>query len=98
MLSHNPYETFHLLLSLIKTFTRFTPEPELIYDEIQQFASERHHFYHFINHSFPLVQLKETMNRCLASLDPQTTKEFSSVLESIQQDLRMIIERPSEMF
>lgn len=40
MVSSNPYEAFHLLLSLTKTFVQFIPGPHLIHDEIQQFASE----------------------------------------------------------
>ena len=36
----NPQDTFNVLLSLSQTFTRFAPETELIYDDIQQFASD----------------------------------------------------------
>ncbi|CAF4014000.1 unnamed protein product, partial [Rotaria sp. Silwood1] len=35
---YNPPDTFNVLLSLVQTFTRFAPESELIYDDIQQFA------------------------------------------------------------
>jgi hypothetical protein len=37
---NNPQDTFNVLLSLSQTFTRFAPESELIYDDIQQFASK----------------------------------------------------------
>jgi hypothetical protein len=39
LMRHNPQDTFNVLLSLTQTFTRFAPESELIYDDIQQFAS-----------------------------------------------------------
>jgi len=39
LMSNNPQDTFNVLLSLSQTFTRFAPETELIYDDIQQFAS-----------------------------------------------------------
>ena len=39
----NPQDTFNVLLSLSQTFTRFAPESELIYDDIQQFASKYFH-------------------------------------------------------
>ena len=38
LMSNNPQDTFNVLLSLTQTFTRFAPESELIYDDIQQFA------------------------------------------------------------
>ena len=36
----NPQDTFNVLLSLSQTFSRFAPESELIYDDIQQFAGK----------------------------------------------------------
>ena len=39
----NPQDTFNVLLSLTQTFTRFAPESELIYDDIQQFAGKNSH-------------------------------------------------------
>ena len=39
LLRSNPQDTFNILLSLTQTFLRFAPDPELIYDDIQQFAS-----------------------------------------------------------
>ncbi|CAF5136225.1 unnamed protein product [Rotaria magnacalcarata] len=39
LLQNNPPDTFKMLLSLTQTFIRFAPESELIYDDIQQFAS-----------------------------------------------------------
>lgn len=38
LLATNPHETFQLLLSLSQTFTRFAPDSDLIYDDIQEFA------------------------------------------------------------
>jgi len=40
LMHNNPQDTFNVLLSLTQTFTRFAPESELIYDDIQQFASK----------------------------------------------------------
>lgn len=40
LMSQQPADTFHVLLSLARSFTSFTPEAEFIYDEIQEFASE----------------------------------------------------------
>jgi hypothetical protein len=40
LMDSNPQDTFNVLLSITQTFTRFAPESELIYDDIQQFAGK----------------------------------------------------------
>ncbi|CAF0823042.1 unnamed protein product [Adineta steineri] len=73
----NPQDTFNVLLSLTQTFTRFAPESELIYDDIQQFA----------------IQLKDAIDQCFTCLDPNTIQQSSELLESTHQSLSEIIQQ-----
>ena len=102
MVSTSPQETFQLLLSLIKTFLRFTPEPELVFDEIQQFAGMRRvdlPSQRVSSWSLRFaVQLNDTLNQCFASLDRKTSEDLSSTLESLRKSLREIIDQTGETF
>ncbi|CAF3850293.1 unnamed protein product [Rotaria sordida] len=77
LMRSNPQDTFNVLLSLTQTFTRFAPESELIYDDIQQFA----------------VKLKDTIDQCFTWLDPNTIQQSSHLLESTHQSLLAIIQQ-----
>lgn len=39
LLQSHPQDAFNILISLTQTFIRFAPDAELIYNDIQQFAS-----------------------------------------------------------
>ncbi|CAF3697154.1 unnamed protein product [Rotaria sp. Silwood1] len=75
LLHDNPQDTFNILLSLTQTFIRFAPDTELIYDDIQQFASK----------------LKNSIDECFIWLDPDTIQHSSQLLESIRHNLLFII-------
>ncbi|CAF4267417.1 unnamed protein product [Rotaria socialis] len=77
LMHSNPQDTFNVLLSLSQTFTRFAPESELIYDDIQQFA----------------IQLKDAIDQCFTWLDPNTIRQTSQLLESAHRSLLAIIEQ-----
>jgi len=77
LLATNPHETFQLLLSLSQTFTRFAPDSDLIYDDIQEFA----------------CQLKDALDQCLPWLDDETLRQTSPLLESARKTLVSIIQQ-----
>ncbi|CAF3789768.1 unnamed protein product [Rotaria sp. Silwood1] len=77
LMHNNPQDTFNVLLSLSQTFTRFAPESELIYDDIQQFA----------------IKLKDAIDQCFTWLDPNTIRQSSQLLESTHQSLLAIIQQ-----
>ncbi|CAF0920865.1 unnamed protein product [Adineta ricciae] len=75
LMRSSPQDTFNVLLSLSQTFTRFAPETELIYDDIQQFA----------------IKLKDAMDQCFTQLDPDTIQQSSQLLQSTHENLLEII-------
>ncbi|CAF2881864.1 unnamed protein product [Rotaria sp. Silwood2] len=77
LMHSNPQDTFNVLLSLSQTFTRFAPESELIYDDIQQFA----------------IKLKDAIDQCFTWLDPNTIRQTSQLLESTHQSLFGLIQQ-----
>jgi hypothetical protein len=94
---NNPQDTFNVLLSLSQTFTRFAPESELIYDDIQQFASKYwSRIFRFGTIYFDLVKLKDTIDQCFTRLDPNTIQPSSQLLETNQQSLLKIIQQQSK--
>jgi hypothetical protein len=97
-MSNNPQDTFNVLLSLSQTFTRFAPESELIYDDIQQFASQ---YFYIIFHSYlflcSLVKLKDAIDQCFTWLDPNTIQQSSELLQSTHQSLLAIIQQQSKL-
>lgn len=98
LILNNPAETFNVLLSLSQTFTRFAPESELIYDDIQQFAGEySSSFVHLICAFFILAKLKDAIDRCFARLDPKTIEQSSQLLDTARQSLAKIIQQRSEI-
>ena len=98
LIVNNPAETFNVLLSLSQTFTRFAPESELIYDDIQQFAGKYlSSFFHSIGAFFILAKLKDAIDRCFARLDPKTIEQSSQLLDTARQSLAKIIQQRSEI-
>jgi len=79
-LHKHPHDTFNILISLTQTFIRFAPDSELIYDDIQQFATK----------------LKNSIDECFAWLDADTIQHSAQVLESIHRSLLAIINQQSE--
>ncbi|CAF4258129.1 unnamed protein product [Rotaria sp. Silwood2] len=94
LLHDNPQYTLNILLSLTQTFIRFAPDSELIYDDIQQFASKL--ILYFINeycffNFFLKGKLKNAIDECFIWLDPDAIQHSSKLLESIRHNLLFII-------
>lgn len=94
LLTTNPHETYNLLLSLSQTFTRFAPDADLIYDDIQDFACRIHSHSHSRSIS-PLGQLKEALEQCVPWLDQETRRQSSILMETARKSLVKIIQQTS---
>ena len=95
-MNNNPEDTFNVLLSLSQTFTRFAPESELIYDDIQQFAGKNlSPTVRLVSIYFDLVKLKDTIDQCFIRLDEDTIQETSQLHETANQNLMKIIQQQS---
>jgi hypothetical protein len=94
---NNPQDTFNVLLSLSQTFTRFAPESELIYDDIQQFAGNNFSSrFWLVSICFDLVKLNDTIDQCFTRLDQDTIKETSQLCQTAQENLLKIIQQQSK--
>ncbi|CAF4590956.1 unnamed protein product [Rotaria socialis] len=80
LLQNNPQDTFKMLLSFAQTFIRFAPDSELIYDDIQQFASK----------------LKDAIDECFIWLDTDSIEQSSQDIESVRQNLLSIIQQENK--